>query len=263
MKDNFVDFDSSPFKTAKVLTTTDVEHQSDRFISSNSRSPCWSEISYTIDKHSKTKALPSSATLQGTNILRGKILLLILICLLILIIITIVVIKFTILNSHSTTSEKDTSRTSSYSSTMKPTSTISTIYDVGNGGTSDGSPCTSYTVVNDPSRNIATSGIGGACDNGSLFNTTICGRWIRFVGTGGTIIPLQSPGENHCGAFLAGWFNGTLPTIIGTAVSGEVCFNVYGAVCRVINSVSIVNCDGFYVYFLPPMVMCNARYCTA
>ncbi|CAM4941199.1 unnamed protein product [Rotaria socialis] len=278
MKDNFVDFDPSPFKTAKVLAATDVEHQqSDRFISNNSRSSRWSEISCTIDKYSKTMASsspehvrikvedskPPMHFFQETNILRRKILLLLVICLLILIIIAIVVIKFTILNSHSATSEKDTSRTSSYSSTIKPTSTISAIYDVGNGGTSDdGSPCASYTIVNDPSRNIATSGIGGACDNGPLFNTTIGGRWIRFVGTGGIIIPLQSPGENHCGAFLAGWLNGALPTIIGVPVSGEVCFNVYGAVCQGINFVSIVNCDGFYVYFLPPMIMCNARYCT-
>ncbi|CAF1224271.1 unnamed protein product [Rotaria sp. Silwood1] len=91
--------------------------------------------------------------------------------------------------------------------------TTSTIYDVGNGGTSNDPPCSSYTVVNDPLRSIATSGIGGSCDNGPLFNTSIGGRWIRFIGTGGTTIPLTPPGIYHCGAFLAGWYNGTSSSI--------------------------------------------------
>ncbi|CAF0975990.1 unnamed protein product [Rotaria sp. Silwood1] len=94
-----------------------------------------------------------------------------------------------------------------------PTLTTSTIYDVGNGGTSNDPPCSSYTVVNDPLRSIATSGIGGSCDNGPLFNTSIGGRWIRFIGTGGTTIPLTPPGIYHCGAFLAGWYNGTSSSI--------------------------------------------------
>ncbi|CAF4225782.1 unnamed protein product, partial [Rotaria sordida] len=38
----------------------------------------------------------------------------------------------------------------------------------------------------------------------------------------GTIIPMASPGTNHCGAYLAGWSNGTLPSIIGTIVSGDI-----------------------------------------
>ncbi|CAF4915956.1 unnamed protein product, partial [Rotaria sp. Silwood2] len=66
--------------------------------------------------------------------------------------------------------------------------TISTIFDIGNDGASGDPPCSSYTVVNDPSRNIATSGIGGSCDNGLLFNTNIGDRWIRFIGTGGTVL---------------------------------------------------------------------------
>ncbi|CAF3463672.1 unnamed protein product [Rotaria sp. Silwood2] len=140
--------------------------------------------------------------------------------------------------------------------------TALTIYDVGNGGASGDPPCLSYTVVNDPSRNIATSGVGGICDNGPLFNTSIGGRWIRFVGTGGTIIPLTSPGVNHCGAFLTGWFNGTLPSIVGTIVSGDVCFETGGFMCLILIPVSVVHCSSFYVYFLPPMLICDSRYCT-
>ncbi|CAF2797041.1 unnamed protein product, partial [Rotaria sp. Silwood2] len=41
------------------------------------------------------------------------------------------------------------------------------IYDVGKSGASSDAPCSSYTVLNDPSRNIAISGIGST--------------WIRFM----------------------------------------------------------------------------------
>ncbi|CAF3494375.1 unnamed protein product, partial [Rotaria sp. Silwood2] len=126
-----------------------------------------------------------------------------------------------VLRNSQNTTDKSTLSTkpdniNSYSST-----TISTVFDIGNGGASGDPPCSSYTVVNDPLRNIARYGMGGSCDNGPLFNTNIGGRWIRFIGTGGTIIPLTSPGMNHCGAYLTGWFNGTLPSTVGTIVSGN------------------------------------------
>ncbi|CAF3585967.1 unnamed protein product [Rotaria sp. Silwood1] len=140
--------------------------------------------------------------------------------------------------------------------------TTSTIYDVGNGGTSNDPPCSSYTVVNDPLRSIATSGIGGSCDNGPLFNTSIGGRWIRFIGTGGTTIPLTPPGIYHCGAFLAGWYNGTSSSIVGTIVRGNACFDGPSYTCVFWSSIAVVYCNSFYVYFLPPLSMCNARYCT-
>ncbi|CAF3769860.1 unnamed protein product [Rotaria sp. Silwood1] len=164
-------------------------------------------------------------------------------------------------NSQNTTNKITSSITPDNANSYSDT-TASTIYDVGNGGVSDDPPCSSYTVVNDPLRSIATSGIGGSCDNGPLFNTSIGGRWIRFMGTGGSIIPMTSPGINHCGAYLAGWFNGTLPSMIETKISGNICFEGYISTCLFHFSVSVVNCNSFYVYFLPPLSMCNARYCT-
>ena len=133
---------------------------------------------------------------------------------------------------------------------------------MGGGGASGGPPCSSYTVVNDPSRNVYTPGFGGTCDNGALFNTDIDGRWIRFMGTGGTIIPGNSLGINHCGSYLAGWYNGTLPGTAGTISNGTVCFDSIGSTCIFIRSAAVANCDTFYVYFLPPVIVCNARYCT-
>ncbi|CAF3623185.1 unnamed protein product [Rotaria sp. Silwood1] len=87
-------------------------------------------------------------------------------------------------------------------------------------GNQSGPPCSSYTTIDDPSRNIAQSSLFGSCDNGSPFNASNDGSWIRFIGTGGTIIPLAAPAQGHCGAYVGGWFNGTLPTTVGTVANG-------------------------------------------
>jgi hypothetical protein len=139
---------------------------------------------------------------------------------------------------------------------------VAIIYDVGGGGASGDTPCSSYTVIDDPSRNVGGFGTGGICDAGPLFNTSIGGNWIRFIGQGGLIMPMTSPGMSHCGAFLAGWFNGTLPSTVQTITNGNVCFESYAGLCTFVVPIQVVNCATFYVYFLPPLIVCNARYCT-
>ncbi|CAF4624529.1 unnamed protein product [Rotaria sp. Silwood2] len=129
-------------------------------------------------------------------------------------------------------------------------------------GSQSGPPCSSYTTINDPSRNVAQTSLYSFCDNGVPFNTSNGGSWIRFIGTGGTTIPLTSPGLNNCGAYIGGWFNGTLPTTVGIVVNGTVCFAINSLSCFLSISVSLINCSGFYVYFLPPVTICNLRYCT-
>jgi hypothetical protein len=130
-------------------------------------------------------------------------------------------------------------------------------------GSQTGAPCSAYTSINDPTRNINQVGSSGLCDNGPLFNTSNGGAWIRFEGTGGTIIPLSSAGMNHCGAFLSGWFNGTLPTVTNVVQNGSVCFETLVSQCSWRFDMSVVFCVGnYYVYFLPAVTMCSARYCT-
>ena len=136
------------------------------------------------------------------------------------------------------------------------------IYEVGEGGDSGHSPCTSYTVIDDPLRNVATSSIGGTCDAGPFFNTSIGGRWIRFVGTGGTMMPLTSVGSQHCGAYLTTWFNGTLPTTSNVIVNSTICTDGLIGSCLTVLPISLIKCNDFYVYFLPALPYCNARYCT-
>jgi hypothetical protein len=130
-------------------------------------------------------------------------------------------------------------------------------------GSQNGAPCLSYTTINDPSRNVAQIGSFGSCDNGLLFNTSNSGAWIRFVGSGGTEMALSSPGVNRCGGYITGWFNGTLPTTLGTMTNGSVCFTTDAWECLDSYESSIFYCTGsFYIYFLQPSSVCNARYCT-
>ncbi len=130
-------------------------------------------------------------------------------------------------------------------------------------GNQIGLPCSGYTTIDDPTRNATQVGSSSACDNGQPFNTTNGGAWIRFVGTGGTTIPLSSPGVDHCGAFLSSWYNDTLPITMNVTTNGTVCFETYADVCGYSVDVSVVYCPGnYYVYFLPPVGICNARYCT-
>ncbi|CAF3623146.1 unnamed protein product [Rotaria sp. Silwood1] len=139
------------------------------------------------------------------------------------------------------------------------TTTLVTGISIGN---QSGSPCSSYTTIDDPSRNIAQSTLYALCDKGSPFNTSNGGSWIRFIGTGGTIIPLISLGMGHCSAYTGGWFNGTLPTTVSAVVNRTVCFTTSRVLCIYNRFVSVINCGSFYVYFLPPVTVCIVRYCT-
>ncbi|CAF3662663.1 unnamed protein product [Rotaria sp. Silwood1] len=104
------------------------------------------------------------------------------ITLLSLLTIIMTVMMFVLRNLHNTTNKTTSSirgnNVNVYSNARISTTTTSRIYDVGDGEISNDTSCSSHTVVNDRSRNIATYGMDGSCDNGPLFNTCIGGRWI-------------------------------------------------------------------------------------
>jgi hypothetical protein len=133
-------------------------------------------------------------------------------------------------------------------------------------GSQSGPPCSSYTTINDPTRSVTYAGYNIGCDNGPLFNTSNGGAWIRFVGTGGTTIPTTSPGYSRCGAYAAGWFNDTLPLATNVITNGTGCFEEKDNTCIFMMVMSVILCPGsptnYYVYFLPPVFGCSARYCT-
>lgn len=131
-------------------------------------------------------------------------------------------------------------------------------------GSQSGSACSGYTTINDPSRNSSLRGSSSSCDNGQLFNSSNGRAWIRFVGTGGTIIAPSPPGTGRCGAYLTAWYNTTLPTTVGATVNGTICIETHAEMCASPIDTPVVYCLGnFYVYHLSPLRLCNARYCTA
>ncbi|CAF2105726.1 unnamed protein product, partial [Rotaria magnacalcarata] len=77
------------------------------------------------------------------------------------------------------------------------------------------STCSSFLTINDPTRNTEyTASIG--CDQ-STFSSK--GQWIRFIGSGGTLIPLSPPKIDGCGTRATGWYNGLMPSV-GQTVNG-------------------------------------------
>ena len=64
-----------------------------------------------------------------------------------------------------------------------------------------------------------------------------------------------------CNTGMAGWLDGEHPSEPYLLVSRTVCMHSGSSCCHLKISVKIRNCDGFYVYQLPALASCNARYC--
>ncbi|CAF0853859.1 unnamed protein product [Rotaria sp. Silwood1] len=124
------------------------------------------------------------------------------------------------------------------------------------------SACSNYTTLDDPTRNIAAAGYALGCDTTSPFINRTMPVWIRFIGTGGSTLPLATPGMNLCGSEGTGWYDGTMPSSTGEIINGTACFTWYNSVCRFSSSISVANCGSFYIYNLPPPPACMLRYCT-
>ncbi|CAF1352623.1 unnamed protein product [Adineta ricciae] len=230
---------------------------------SDNLSIVWTEesVSSSFDTNSYSATSNNTTKERLSSSKRTRYMLLIMIAIVVLMIVAIVVaaLSFLYMNKVSTT---EPTIVANDNLTASAYSRAPIIYEVGEGGESGHSPCTSYTAIDDPLRNVAAPSIGSACDTGPFFNTSIGGRWIRFVGTGGTMIPVTSVGTQHCGAYLTAWINGTLPTTSNVIVNSTVCIDSLIGTCLVSLPVSLIKCNNFYVYFLPPLPFCNARYCT-
>ena len=132
-------------------------------------------------------------------------------------------------------------------------------------GSQTGPPCSSYTTIDDPSRHRDQVMESRPCDNGPLFNTTSGSAWIRFVGSGGTMMTMTTVKINHCGAYFGVSYNGSLPTIPGTTANGTGCVRSAQLACFISIFIEVMLCTGspnFYIYHLQPLFFCNARYCT-
>ncbi|CAF1071248.1 unnamed protein product [Adineta steineri] len=121
--------------------------------------------------------------------------------------------------------------------------------------------CLNYTNNTDETRNIAYTSSINYCDNVLPFvNTTSV--WIRFRDEAGTLIANAPVPPNSCGSVATGWYAGQYPSAAFTTATSIVCFFVTTNTCSACNSISITNCQTFYVFLLPVTPYCNYRYCT-
>ena len=74
-------------------------------------------------------------------------------------------------------------------------------------------------------------------------------------------MPQKCVNLNSCGTHSPGWFEGSLPSVPGEISSGKACFNWIGNCCHFFTPVRVKNCDGFFIYELPPTPLCDLQYC--
>ena len=120
--------------------------------------------------------------------------------------------------------------------------------------------CSSYMLITDGTRHASQTGLG-ACDQ-SLFSSIP--TWVRFDVAAGTMLATCQLDAGGCNANAPGWYSGIYPSQAGQTTNGTVCYTWYLPThpCFWSNSISITNCNGYYVFALVSPPACNLRYCT-
>ena len=121
--------------------------------------------------------------------------------------------------------------------------------------------CTSYSTINDPTRSVSneTDSEFALCDKGILTSES----WVRFTGSGGTVIPNNPPQAYHCGTNSSGWIRGAHPAVAEGVVKRQLCYRYNENECGFDSyEISIRNCGSFFVYKPPDLTECYLRLCT-
>lgn len=116
--------------------------------------------------------------------------------------------------------------------------------------------CSTYVLNTDVTRNVVYNATI-SCDS-SIFGS---GQWVRFSGAAGTQISTSVVPSYSCGTHATGYYSGVMPAA-GATATGTVCYNWSGVNCNWSNSISVTNCNGYYVYYLINTFSCSLRYCT-
>jgi hypothetical protein len=113
----------------------------------------------------------------------------------------------------------------------------------------------------DPTRLATFIGCTNCFYDTSLYFPT---NWYRFTNAAGTQLVSMPPNTGSCGALYPAWYNGTYPSTPGATISSIVCVHASGILCSPLYpiSISVTNCSGFYVFYLPSATNGNIRYCT-
>ena len=135
--------------------------------------------------------------------------------------------------------------------------------------------CVEYMVLDKADRSVNNEDCGhnGAdddecyCDEyGSSY--TVSSDWqgpgyYRIMSSAGSRLPESSPGYKHCGTYISGWLRGGHPQDIYAEKNMTVCFDVdfVDGICFWKADITVTNCDGYYVYWMPDTPICYSRYC--
>jgi hypothetical protein len=117
--------------------------------------------------------------------------------------------------------------------------------------------CANYTLDTDTTRLTTYSVVTSGCDV-TLYSTS---TWVRFGGSA-TQMVTRPPSIYRCATYAAGWYTGTLPSTAGLTVTGVACFTWTSTICDFHSTISITNCNGFYVYLMISPSQCPLRHCT-
>ena len=92
------------------------------------------------------------------------------------------------------------------------------------------------------------------CDNGAK-------GWYRFEGAAGTRMPTSCSPTHRCNSHLPGWLSCAHPTQADGQVYRTVFFHWYSDCCYKSITVKVINCGGYYVYYINGTPWCHLRYC--
>jgi hypothetical protein len=121
--------------------------------------------------------------------------------------------------------------------------------------------CLNYTLNIDGTRNLGYTSTINLCDNVSPFNS-ITPVWIRFQDPAGTVVVNSPVPPNYCGTVATGWYAGQYPSVIYSTATSIACFYQTTNTCSSCNSMSVTNCNSYFVFLLLEPQSCNYRYCT-
>ena len=113
--------------------------------------------------------------------------------------------------------------------------------------------CQNYQSLTGADRRINYTNKNTVCDNGLK-------GWYRLEGAAGTRMPTSCPPKNQCNTHASGWLNSTHPTVDDGQVNGTVCFHWVSDCCHWSSSVKVINCGGYYVYYITGTPACSLRY---
>ena len=125
-----------------------------------------------------------------------------------------------------------------------------------------------YRILNDPKRKASFSADKMRCDSESGNDMSLDWRgpnWYRVMPPAGDKLADHFVEAKNCNTLKTGWISsGTHPSTPGDVNNATVCFSyIDGSQCKWEKEIQIKNCGGeYYLYFLPEVPLCSARYCT-